>query len=137
MLAADLVDAGRQQRDVETKLACKPGDQRVAGPCSAHLDADHGLGAHSRLLHNPARQRDRQAVAGHFGQEGLRDRMLWMGEDVGDMAALDDMAGIEHDDFLGELAHHGHLMGDQHDGHRELAVDVREQVEDRTRGLRI
>ena len=28
-------------------------------------------------------------------------------------------------------------MGDQHDGHPELAIDVGKQIEDRARGLRI
>ena len=60
-----------------------------------------------------------------------------MGEDVGDISPFDNVAGVDDDDLLGELPDHGHFVGDQDDGHAELAVDIGEQIKDRPRGLRI
>ena len=37
---------------------------------------------------------------------------------------LDDAAGIHHGDPVADLAHHRHLVGDQHDGQAEALVDV-------------
>ena len=63
--------------------------------------------------------------------------MLWVGEDIGNMSAFNNVAGVDDDDLLGKLPDHGHFVRDQDNGHAELAVDIGEQVKDRPRGLRI
>ena len=46
-----------------------------------------------------------------------------------DRALLDDAAGLHHRDAVGEAAHDVHLVGDDHDGDAELAVDPAEEGE--------
>ena len=53
-----------------------------------------------------------------------RHRMLRPGEDVEDVALLDDAAGVDHGDLVGDRPHHRHLVGDEHDRQAELAVDA-------------
>ncbi len=67
----------------------------------------------------------------------MRDRVLRVREDIGHMAPLDNMAGVDHHDLLGKLPDHRHLMGDQHNGDAKLTIDAGKEIKDRARGLRI
>ncbi len=139
MLAADLVDTGRQQRDVDA-TARAPAATTTVSPASVppHLYADDRLAAGEPLRRQPACSDDRQ-----HRPPIASDRNAWVTGCCGCVKmsatwpALDDMPAVDHHDFLGELADHRHLVGDQHDRDAELAVDVGEQVEDRAGGLRI
>ena len=62
---------------------------------------------------------------------------LRIGEDRPDRAFLDDAAGVDHSDPVGDRADHLHLVGDQQDGQAEPAVDVLEQRQDGAGGFRI
>ena len=63
--------------------------------------------------------------------------MLRTGEDLEHVALLDDAPALDHRDLAGDVADHRHLVGDEQDGQAELAVDAREQVEDRAGGFRV
>ena len=65
------------------------------------------------------------------------DRLLWPGEHVEHRAFFDDAAVFHHRYAVADFAHHVHLVGDQHDGQFQLAVDVQQQVENGVGGLRI
>jgi hypothetical protein len=135
-LTTDLIDARRQQRDVNGKLTRQARHDRVAG-VAANKDTNDSLPTRDRLFLQAARERDRHRIAKDFCKESLRDRVLWMCEDVGDMPSFDYITGVDDDDLLGELPDDRHFVGDQDDGHAEFAVDVGEQIKDRPRGLRI
>ena len=51
-----------------------------------------------------------------------------MQEDLGDLAALDHLAGVEHGHAMANPADHLHLVGDQHDGQAELAIQLAQEV---------
>ena len=83
VLAADLVDARRQQR----RRRCRARGRAARSACRRRLPPrtwtritawPPATGSCTIRLASD----DRQAVAGHLGQEGLRDRMLRVGEDV-------------------------------------------------------
>src|SRR5437899_3647556 len=93
-LTADLIDARRQQRDVNGQLTRQAGHDRVAG-VAANKDTNDGLSAPSRLFLQPARERNRQRIAKDFCQESLRDRLFRMGEDVGYMPSFDNVTGVD------------------------------------------
>src|SRR6185312_3025736 len=58
-------------------------------------------------------------------------------EHVGHRAVFHDAAGIEHRHAVADAAHHVHLVGDQHDGELEFAIDRGQQIEHGRRGLRV
>ena len=85
----------------------------------------------------PGRDLDR-AVAGGCRRAGFCVIAgLRVGEDRPDRAFLDDAAGIDDRDPVGDRADHFHLVGDQQDGQAEPPVDVLQQRQDRARGFRI
>src|SRR5579883_355258 len=94
MLSADLVDPRRQKRDIDAELAREPRNDGIAGGRAAELHANDRLAALDRLRLDPACERDRDAVAEDFGEKALRDGMLRVGEDIGYVPVLHDMAGI-------------------------------------------
>src|SRR5258708_1765427 len=98
-LATYLIDARRQQRDVNGKLTRQTGHDRVAG-VAANKDANDSLPARNRLFLQAACERDRHRITKDFCKEGLRDRVLWMSEDVGDMASFDNITGVDDDGLL-------------------------------------
>ena len=64
--------------------------------------------------------------------------VLRPGEDVEDVALLDDAPGLDHRDRGGDLADHRHLVGDEQDGERRArALICASSVEDRARRLRV
>ena len=73
----------------------------------------------------------------HLFDELPGDRLLWPGEHVEHRAFFDDAAVFHHRYAVADFAHHVHLVGDQHDGQFQLAVDVQQQVENGVGGLRI
>ena len=60
---------------------------------------------------------------------------LRTGEDLEHVALLDDTARLQHGDAVRHGADHRHLMGDEHDGEAEFAIDPAQQRQDRPRGL--
>src|SRR5205807_8074698 len=89
-LTADLIDARRQQRNINGKLTRQAGHDRVAG-ITANKHADDSLPTRDLLFLQAARERDRERIAKDFCKESLRDRLFWMGEDVGDISPLDNV----------------------------------------------
>ena len=45
-------------------------------------------------------------------------------------APLDDPAGVHHGDLVGRLGDHAEVVRDQDDGRAELALELRDQLED-------
>src|ERR1700722_6679485 len=93
MLTSDLIDARRQQRHVDGEFARQSSHDGVASACASKLHANDRLPTRDRLLCESTRQRDRDAVTKDLGEKVLRDRVLRVGEDIGYMSTLDDMAG--------------------------------------------
>ena len=56
--------------------------------------------------------------------------MLRIGEQVVDVGALDDPAGIHHQHLVGDLGDDAEIMGDDQDRHAEPLLQVAQQVED-------
>ena len=56
---------------------------------------------------------------------GLRGRV----EDLFHRPLLDDLAGLHHDDAIGEIANHRQVVGDEEVGQAEFATQVLEQVD--------
>jgi hypothetical protein len=71
-----------------------------------------------------------------FADETARGRAA-VQEHPGDRPGLDHLAGIEHRHAVADTADHVHLVGDQHDGQAQLAVDLRQQRQHRGGGLRV
>ena len=72
-----------------------------------------------------------------FADEAARGRVLRVQEHPGDRAGLDHLAGVEHGHAVADTADHIHLVGDQHDGQAQLAIDLRQQRQHRRGGLRV
>lgn len=60
-----------------------------------------------------------------------------MQEDVGHRPLLHHAAAIEHGDAIAGAADDVHLMGDEHDGDAEVAVDLAQEIEHRACCLRV
>ena len=56
--------------------------------------------------------------------------MLRIGEQVVDIGALDDLAGIHHQHLVGDLGDDAEIVGDDQDRHAEPLLQVAQQVED-------
>ena len=56
----------------------------------------------------------------------LHDRR---GDHLGRLAVGDELAVVQHDDAVGERAHHVHLVLDQQDGLARVLLELRDQVE--------
>ncbi|EFF45487.1 hypothetical protein XAUB_04150 [Xanthomonas citri pv. aurantifolii str. ICPB 11122] len=72
-----------------------------------------------------------------FGHEAPGRDVFGMQEHLGDRAGFHQLAGVQHRDAVADTADHIHLMGDQHDGQAQLAVDLRQQLQHRGGGLRV
>ncbi|KAG0734359.1 hypothetical protein G6F23_012467 [Rhizopus arrhizus] len=72
-----------------------------------------------------------------FTDESARGRVLRVQEHPGNRSGLDHLPGIEHGNAIADATDHVHLVGDQHDGQAQLAVDLRQQRQHRGGGLRI
>ena len=70
-------------------------------------------------------------------EQASGDRRLRVAEHRPDLPFLDDLSGIDDGDAVGNAADHFHLVGDQHDGQAELAVDVLQERQDRARRFRV
>ncbi|MNV78558.1 hypothetical protein D3C71_1720540 [compost metagenome] len=77
----------------------------------------------------------RQLLGDHVADHRARDGVLRAQEDVDHAAGFHDLAGLEHGHAVADLLDDLHLVRDHDDGQAQLAVDLLEQVEDRTRGL--
>jgi hypothetical protein len=69
------------------------------------------------------------AWARHAGTEPLRGGMLWIVEDARSGAAFHDLAEVQHERLIGELAHDGQVVADQNVGDMGFVADIGEQVE--------
>ena len=56
--------------------------------------------------------------------------MLRVVEEVGGAGLLDDVAGLEDHDAVGQLGHHAHVVGDEQDGGADPVAQPPEQGED-------
>ena len=100
----------------------------AARPEGAALGQGKQRGRHARDRFQPMRprtveRRDQIEQAPGVGMS----RAL---EDVALGAALDDAAGIHHLHAIGDLGHHAHVVGDQHDGGAEIAPQLLDELED-------
>jgi len=72
-----------------------------------------------------------------FLHKTLGGRVLGVQEHIGYRALLDDHTCVHHGHFVTHTTDHIHLVGDQHDGQLQLAVDLGQQLQHRGRGLRV
>jgi hypothetical protein len=54
-------------------------------------------------------------------------------EQIGGARDLHHLAEIEHDDAIGDVAHHREIMGDEQVGEVQALLQIDEQVDDRER----
>lgn len=120
-------------------LADGPGDgQQVRHPSAGagvleieqHRVAGAGSLAQARL--EVGREGGAQAA-----EQASGDGMARIAEDFPDFALFDDAAAFEDHHAVADLADDRHLVGDQHDGQAQPAVDVAQQREDRLGALRV
>ena len=62
-----------------------------------------------------------------FLYETLGGRVLRMQEHIGHRTLFDDHAGVHYRHLIADTADHVHLVGDQHDGQFQLAIDLGQQ----------
>src|SRR5438477_439421 len=98
-LTADLIDARRQQRNINGKLTRKAGHDRVAG-VAANKHADDSLPTRDLLFLWGARDRDRERIVKDICKDGQRDRMVCSGEDVGYISSFYIVAAVRDDSRL-------------------------------------
>ncbi len=135
---ADLLDRAGEDVDGDAELRGKHRQHRVGGVAPGKGDADHLLSGALRALGlQPVGDEARQGHAGDARQERARRGMLGVRKDVVGGALLDDAAAVDHRHVAGDVAHDGHLVGDQQDGQAKIAVDVGQQLQHRLRGLGI
>ena len=68
-------------------------------------------------------------------QQSLRIRVLRVVKDVVDLALLDHPAEIHDHHVVGHLRHHAEVVGDEHDRHSPLPLQLAQQIQDlRLRG---
>ena len=70
------------------------------------------------------------AEARHGIEQGAGVGVLRARENLCDRALLDLAAGEHHDDPVGDLGDHGHVVGDEQDRHPDLLLQELDQVED-------
>ncbi len=61
------------------------------------------------------------AKAGNSGEQGARIRMFRIGKDLPDRTFLDLFTLPHHNDIIGHLCHHAHIVGDEDHAHAELS----------------
>ena len=66
----------------------------------------------------------------HARQQPARVRMQGMIEQPAHRGLLDGPAGVHHQDPIGGLGDHPHVVGDHHDRHAELVAQIHQQFED-------
>ena len=101
------------KRSARRSCGVAPGQRRGADP-AAQLQAAHAATADAR------RRRQQRA----------RVRLLGRGEDVLDVAGLDDRAVLEHEHAVADLPHDRQVVGDQQDRQAALGLQAREQRQD-------
>ena len=72
----------------------------------------------------------------HLGEEGLGALVLWVGDDLAGISALDDDAFVHEDKGVSDLAGKSDLMGDDDHGHALLGERAH-HVEDLAHELRV
>ena len=97
------------------------GAEQVQGGTTPGISASGGRRSVGRRL--AAQRRDAADQAAGVGVPGVV-------EDVVGAALLDHAAGVHDGDAVGHLGDGAHVVGDHHDGHAELLLDVAHQVED-------
>ena len=127
-LARDLVDRAGEDVDVDRRRRASAARSRArsrSGPREGRCAARSGRRGPARGSSFVRRALGRQLAPGHRGDEArASSRWRGRGEDVEQLALLDDAAGLDHRDAVADRLDHRHLMGDQQDGQAELAVDV-------------
>jgi hypothetical protein len=128
----DAIDAPGKDVEIDTGFACHAPERWR--PCGF---------ATKRQTHDAARYvLIRNILSGRFfrqcfAHEALRSGMRRMQEDIGNRSLFDNTPSIEHRNAIANAAHDIHFMCDEHDGEFQLAIDFREKVQNRCRGLRI
>ncbi len=118
-----VVDKILTRDTAEDRLVC--GRPREGEPNGAAAEVGHGDGI------------QRTAIGLRLAHQPQRCRMARMQEDVRHRPLLHDTTAIEHGDAVAGAADDVHLMGDEHDGDAELAVDLAQQVKHGARRLRV
>ena len=138
--ALQVVDRAAQDAEVKAEAPRGDGDDGFG-----HLVADEGKveqmdvfrpvpcarGAHG------IDDRPGQLLLHHLTDECPRGLVLRAGEDVEDVAFLDDLSAVHDDDAVADLLHHVHFVRDHHDRHAELLVEPLEELKRRDGGFRI
>src|SRR5690606_61699 len=125
----DAADRSLQDAEVQPQFAAGPAqhglDRRLATETEPYQRAAYAGGHVAPAL----------GVHAAFGQQRLRDRMARMQENVQDLAAFDDGAGIDDGHLVAYRADDVHAVRDQHDGQAQALVDVQQQAQYGLRGF--
>ncbi len=135
--APGVLDIGAQYADIDVEATACLGNQRcidgAAGKAELHqrITARHSLAAHAVLI-----------LLRHLQMDGGVDEItgqlgLGIAEEPGDLALLNQTAVADDGHVITDPLHHIHLVGDEQYGEPQLDVDLLEQAQDRTCGLRV
>ena len=135
----DLVEVAEEHRDLDLReLADHAGQHRVVGRFADERQAQQEICAGQRRLRDfAAAERRWKLVREQDADEVLRDGLLRVREDLEDGALLGDDAVLDDGDLVADVLDDLHLVRDDDDRQRELAVDVLDELEDRARRLRV
>ena len=99
---------------------------RGEGAAPLHLG-----GARERPLQEDARALVVRVRHRHGGQERLGVGVVGRREHGLDRAELDDLPQVHHRDVVGEIAHHGEVVGDEHERGFAAGLELAQEVDDR------
>ena len=133
--ALNFVDVAVQQIDLEAEALCGFGQRGAIDALTLESQPPDPAFTARQQARGAVTYTGRDLGADHFLQQGARNRLLGRGEDVSHRAQLGEPAVIQYRDAMRNGLDDLHLVGDQHDGQAQAAVDIGEQREDRLRGL--
>ena len=76
-----------------------------------------------------------QLLRHDFVNQALGDGLLRVGKHVQHRAQFDHLPGLHHRHAVGNLFDDLHLVGDQHHGHAQLAIDLAQQIQNGAGGF--
>ena len=132
-LALDVVDSAAEDVEVEVEAARAFGNDGARDFVAREGEAKQvdcvAVGMVFASLAEAVENGGRHVAGHHVADQGLRGFVLRRHEDVDDLALLDDLAVVHHDDALADLLHDLHFMCDHDDREAELLVDALEKRE--------
>src|SRR5450830_518404 len=134
-VAADAIQPTMQQGGTGPQGSQGLQGQAVWQRFASTGQADHRLaGAPLQVGHQGGEQIGRKVVL-QRAQQSTRGVSLGLPKDAPDLAELDQAPLVQYQHAVTHLPDHGHVVGDQHHGQAQAAVDVRQQGQDGLGGL--